>query len=233
MFDEIENDLIAILQKNVGEVPKENISAKMSDLNIEKNLPAIYIRNIDFKIEEVGIGRVASTKSNEVKEYFNGDGEKVNYILSKKPLKPILLVEHPLGRRRTENVDYVVDYKTGLIIFKFPPEEGSNNILVKYLVPVETKSVKLNMKYYISVWSRDEAQVNRILFSIIKTFLKEGERLISKGILIKPVRGFSIPAEDLPEGVYGKTIECLLETYLQVEIQLSRIEKIEIGGKRI
>lgn len=233
MLNEIENDLIAVLQKNVEDVPKENISARKPDLNIEENLPAIYVRNINFKIEEVGIGRVASTKSNEVEERFSGDGEKVNYALSKKPLKPILLVEHPIGRRRNENVDYVVDYKIGLITFKSPPEEGSNNILVKYLVPVETKSVKLNMKYHISVWSRNEAQVNRILFSIIKTFLKEGGELNFKGTLIKPVRGFSIPAEDLPEGVYGKTIECLLETYLQVEIQLPRIEKIEIDKKRI
>jgi hypothetical protein len=231
MLSEIENVIINILQESLEDIPKKNIGTRKPDLTIEENLPAISIANIDFRIEEIGIGRSIATKNNEIEEYFSGDGKKINYNLSRKPLKPTLTVEYPPGERRLENKDYVVNYENGSVTFQLPPEEGSNNVLIKYLVPTEIKSVKINMKYHINVWSKDESQKDKIIFDIIKTLLKREDELNLKGIMIKPIGGFNIPANEMPKGVYGKTIECLLETYLQVETPLPRIEKIEISGK--
>ncbi|MBS7654099.1 hypothetical protein KEJ43_03390 [Candidatus Bathyarchaeota archaeon] len=207
------------------------MGTKKPDLNVKENLPAISIANIDFKVEEVGIGRSFTAKNNEVKEYFSGDGEKVNFILAKKPLKPTLIVEYPPGERRMENTDYIIDYEGGSVNFRSPPEKGSNNVLIRYLAPAEIKSVKLIMKYHIDVWSKDESQRDKITFDIIRTLLRGEEEFDLKGIIIKPIGGFNIPANEVPKEVYGKTIECLVETYLQVETLLPRIEKIEMSRK--
>lgn len=88
------------------------------------------------------------------------------------------------------------------------------------------------MKYHINVWDRDELRANKITFSIIETLLKREEDLNLMGVMIKPTGGFSIPADKTPKGVYGRTVKCLLETYMQVETPLPRIEKIEIEQKR-
>ncbi|MEM2455575.1 MAG: hypothetical protein QXL85_06195 [Candidatus Bathyarchaeia archaeon] len=232
MIDKIEEAIVSVLRENIEGVPKENIGMRKPDLSIAVNLPAISIVNVEFKIEEIGIGRSFATKNNEVEERFSGDGKRVNYTLSRKPLKPTLIVEHPPGERRLENADYFVDYENGSITFQVPPEEGSNNILVRYLIPAEIKSVKLIMKYHINVWDGDELRANKITFSIIEALLKREEDLNLRGVMIKPTGGFSIPADKTPKGVYGRTIECLLETYMQVETPLPRIEKIEIKQKR-
>lgn len=229
MLNEIEHEIVSILQETVEEIPRRNIGVIKPDLSIANNLPAISISNIEFKIEEVGIGRALTTKNNEVEEYFSGDGESVNYVLDGKPLKSTLIVEQPPGERRLENIDYHVDYESGSVIFKSPPEKGSRNILVKYLSPAEIKSVKLIVKYHINIWSMNETQVNRVAINIIKALLKKEEELSLKGIIIKPSGGFSIPADKMPQGVYGKTIECLLETYLQIETPVPRIEKVEMN----
>jgi len=229
MLNGIEEAIVNILRESIERVPKENIGTRRPDLNIAGNLPAISITAVEFKIEEVGIGRSFTTKSNEVEERFSGDGERISYILSMKPLKSTLVVEYPPGERRLENVDYYADYESSSVIFKAPPEKGLDNILVRYLTPAEVKSVKLTMKYHVNVWSIDELQVNRITFNIIEALLKREEELTLRGIMIKPTGGFSIPADKMPRGVYGKTIECLLETYLQVETPLPRIERVEIS----
>ncbi|MBS7634390.1 hypothetical protein KEJ34_02685 [Candidatus Bathyarchaeota archaeon] len=231
MLSGIEDAIINILQESVEDVPKNNIGMRKPDLNIEENLPAISVANIDFKVEEVGIGRSFTAKNNEVREYFSGDGEKVNFVLTKKPLKPTLIVEYPPGERRLENTDYIIDYGSGSVNFQSPPEKGSNNVLIRYLAPAEIKSVKLIMKYHIYVWSKDESQRDKITFDIIKTLLRGEEEFDLKGIIIKPTGGFNIPANEVPKEVYGKTIECSVETYLQVETLLPRIEKIEMSGK--
>jgi len=232
MFSKIEDAIITALRENLGAVLKENISTKKPDFGVKGNLPAVSIGNVDFKIDEVGIGRSVDTTDKETHESFSGDGERKSFTLSTKPLRPILSVEHPAGIRRKENVDYVVDYGNGMITFQSPPEEGSENVMIKYLLPLETRGVKFNLRYHITVWSRDEVQRGKLTVDVIKTLLKEEEAFNSKGIFIKPLKGFNCSLDEAPEGIYGKTVECLAEAYLQVEIPLPRIEKIEIKGER-
>ncbi|MCX8170448.1 MAG: hypothetical protein N3E47_00535 [Candidatus Bathyarchaeota archaeon] len=74
----------------------------------------------------------------------------------------------------------------------------------------------------ISVWGISETQVNKITFDIIKMLPRKEEADLIKGMITKPTRGFSIPADETPKGVYGKIVECLLEIYLRVEIPASK-----------
>jgi len=233
MFSEIENVIINKLRENLEAVRKENITAKKPDFSVKRNLPAISIVNVKFKFDEVGIGRGVNATDKETQELFSGDGKKKSFSLSRKPLRPILSVEHPLGTRRKENVDYIVDYETGTITIRSPPKKGSDNVLIKYLMPLETRGLKIKAKYQISVWSEDEVQRDKITLDVIKTLLKEEAAFNGMGISIKPLRGFNSSLDEAPKGIYGKTIEYVVEAYLQVEISLPRIEKIEIKEKKV
>jgi hypothetical protein len=228
MFGIIETSIVKILQENIKSVPKDNIQSMKPDLKIGKNLPAISVVNMDFKIEEIGIG--GSTGPNkQLQDIFSGDGKKTKFTLTKKPLRPITKVEHPLGKQKKESDDYIVDYGKGSITFHSPPQEGKDNILIKYLLPFETKGLKFDMKYFLQIWTHDKAQRDSITIDVIKTLLKEASTLVQQGILIKPIRGSNYSlGEEIPEGVYIKTLEYSVKTELNVEIPFPRVEKIEI-----
>jgi hypothetical protein len=229
MFSRIETAIVKVLQDNLKSVPKDNIRATKPDLNVEKNLPAISLTNVDFDIKEIGIGGSIGANEEGLQDVFSGDGKKREFTLTKKPLRPITKVEHPLGKQKKESDDYTVDYGKGIIAFRSPPEKGRNNILIKYLPPAETKGLKFNLKYHLEIWARDEGQRDAITIEVIKTLLKEGSPLVRQGITIRPIKGFNVPPdEEVPKGVYGKTLEYLIETELQVEIPLPRIERIEV-----
>jgi len=229
MFSRIETAIIKVLQDNLKSVTKDNIRAKKPDLNVEKNLPVISLTNVDFDIEEVGIGGSTGTSREGLQDIFSGDGKKREFTLTKKPLRPITKAEHPLGERKRETDDYTVDYEKGIITFRSPPEKGRNNILIKYLPPAEIMGLNFDLKYHLNIWARDEAQRDAITIDVIKTLLKEGGALGRQGIFIRPIKGFSVSStEEVPKGVYGKTLEYLIETELQVEIPVPRIEKIEV-----
>ena len=228
MFSRIETAIIKILQDNVKSVPKDNIRAKKPDFKVEKNLPAISFTNVDFNVEEIGIGGSTGPNKEGLQDVFSGDGKKREFTLAKKPLRPITKVEHPTGKEKKENTDYTVDYGKGMITFRSPPQKGRNNILIKYLPPAETKGLKFNLKYHLETWARDESQRDTITIDVIKTLLKEGSALVKQGIFIKPIKGFNVHEDEVPAGVYGRTLEYLVETELQVEIPLPRIEEIEV-----
>jgi hypothetical protein len=228
MFSRIETAIVKVLQDNVKSVPKDNIRAKKPDPKVAKNLPAISFTNVDFNVEEIGIGGSTGPNKEGLQDIFSGNGQKREFTLINKPLRPITKVEHPSGKEKKENTDYTVDYGKGIITFRSPPEKGRNNILIKYLPPAETKGLKFNLKYHLETWAKDESQRDTITIDVIKTLLKEGSALVKQGIFIKPIKGFNVNADEVPAGVYGKTLEYLVETELQVEISLPRIEEIEV-----
>ena len=231
MFTEIESIIIDVLQRNLGSVPKQNISAKKPDLGEKKSLPAISVENIDFEADEVGVGRSVDTVDKQREEFFDGDGKKKSFKLGEKPVRPVLSVEHPVGTRRRREIDYTVDYEKDIVYFRSPPAKGERNIAIRYQMPLETKGVKFKLRYHIDVWSEDEAEENRITVEVIKALLREEETFNRKGVLIKPVRGFSRSQGKAPAKVSGKTLEYLFEAYLHVEVPVPRIERIEIGEK--
>jgi hypothetical protein len=228
MFSRIEASLVKVLQENVKSVPKDNIYPRKPDLKKGQNLPAISVINMDFNIKEIGIG--GSTSPNkQLRDIFSGDGKKTEFTLTKKPLRPIINVEHPLSKKKKEMTDYTVNYEKGSILFRSPPQKDKDNILIEYFLPVETKGLKFDLKYFLQIWTNDKAQRDAITIEVIETLLREESSLIKQGIFIKPISGSNSPLnEGVPEGVYVKTLEYSVETELQVEIPLPRVEKIEI-----
>jgi len=228
MFNKLETAIIKILQDHLQTVPKKNIDIKPNF----KNLPAISISNVNFEIDEIGLGRSIGGVGREVQDVFNGDGKKKDFTLTEKPLKPIISIEHPIKKRLRES-DYFIDYEKGIVVFQSPPLKGEQNISVKYLKPFDTKGLKLNITYHVNIWAKDENQRDEITVETIKTLLREEDTLTQQGLSIKPIKGFNIPkGEDTPKDVYGKTLEYKVETDLQVEIPLPRIEKIEIQQEK-
>lgn len=226
MFKKIETAIIKVLQDHLKTVPKDNIGVKNPKLG--ENLPAISLTNVDFEVKEVGLGRSIGGEGLELQETFSGDGKKKEFTVKEKPLRPTITVEHPPGMRIKED-DYGVDYKNGVITFHSPPKEGKENILIKYLKPIEIKGVRFNLRYHLTVWAGDEAQRDAITVEVMETLLREEDTLNRQGIPIRPVKGFNIPPDkDLPGEIHGKTIEYLIEADLQVEVPYPRIEKIEL-----
>jgi hypothetical protein len=224
MFNKVETAIIKILQDHLQIVPKRNIDTKPNF----KSLPSISISNVNFEIGEVGLGRSIGGLGREAQDVFNGDGKKREFALTEKPLKPVLSIEHQIKKRLRES-DYFIDYEQGVVVFQSPPSKGEQNISVKYLKPFDTKGLKLNITYHVNIWAKDENQRDEITIETIKTLLREEDALTQQGVSLKPIRGFNITKdEDIPKGVYGKTLEYQVETGLQVEIPLPRIEKVEI-----
>ena len=224
MFNKIETAIISVLQENLKKVPKGNIGVKMPE---PKKLPSISLNNIDFETKDLAIGRTISGEGREAQETLSGDGKKTDFNLTEKPVKPLIGVEYPAGKRLDER-NYKVDFEKNLIIFQTPPAKGKDNILVKYNKPIEIKTLKFNLRYYLNIWAESEAQRDDIAVEVIETLLRNEELLSQQGIGISPVKGFNIPPDDDKGNMHGKTLEYLVETDLQVPTAVPRIEKIEI-----
>lgn len=229
MFGRIEELIIKVLKDNLDLVPKDNIGLKRVDFKRNLRLPSVSIEDVEFQIEDPGIGRALSSVEKELADIFSGDGKRTVFPLSKKPLKPTVEVEHPPGRKLREKVDYSVDYVEGVVIFNSPPLSGDRNVVVKYLAPVEIRGLKFNIKYHITIWADDKSSCNDIAVKIIELLFREEKHFNVQGIFLKPLRGFNASPNDLvPEGVYGKVLEYEVETQLQIELPVPRIERIEI-----
>lgn len=229
MFSEIENLIIKVLRDNLDLVPRNNIGFKWVNFKRDLRLPAVSIENVDFKVEEPGIGRALNSVEKEIVEIFSGDGQETRFSLSKKPLKPTVKVEHPPGRKLREIVDYSIDYAEGVVIFNSPPILGDGNIVVRYHTPVEIRGLKFKIKYHISVWADDESLRDAIAVKVIELLLREERRFTVQEIFLKPIGGFNVNSNELlPKSVYGKVLEYQVEAQLQVEVPVPRIERIEI-----
>jgi hypothetical protein len=229
MFDRIETAIVSVLQDQLKTVPPENIHAKRRQPR--GSLPILSIFNVDFDVKEVGFGR--SIGGVELLDTFSGDATTVKFLLSIKPLRPIVAVEEPPETRLTEG-DYTVNYEKGLITFNKPPPAATDNIVVRYIKPTQVKSLKLDLRYHLNVWAGDEVQRDAITVEVMEVLLREEEALNRQDIFIKPIKGFNIPPnDDISEEVYGKTIEYSIEASLEVEIALPRMEKIEIHPARV
>ena len=223
MFSKVESAIIKVLKDNLKTVPNENIIIGEIKTN---SLPVISINNVDFEVKEVGFGR--SVGSVELKDVFSGDSKTKKFTLKVKPLKPIIDVEYPPGNKLKENA-YTVDYESAVITFISAPKKAKDNILIKYLKPTETKGMTYNLRYHLNIWGKDETQRDAITVDVMKTLLKEEDSLNREDMILKPTRGFNIPQNGEPQkGAHGKTLEYIIETGLEVEIPLTRIEKIEI-----
>jgi len=222
-----EEELIKLLKERIKEVPPENVVVEEP-----KELPAIVIVQHDFFIEESGVGASPVEKKVEIEELFSGNGSKREFRLKEKPVKPLLRVEHPIGIILREKLDYKVDYLAGKIEFRKPPEEGEKNIRVTYYASKsisEIRTFRLIIRYRIDIWSKSREEREKITCKVIEAILVGRDRLIEKGIDIRPVRGYNITGKTgVFARAYGKALECIVEVAATAEIPYKRIEKIEI-----
>jgi hypothetical protein len=225
MFNRIESAIIEVLKEQLQSVPKGNIDIKKPKPG--GKLPAISVANVAFDVKDVGVGSTIGGENARAHEKFSGDGERTEFILSEKPVRPLIAVEHPPGSRLNE-ADYTVDYGRGVVIFRTSPKKGEDNISVKYLKPFEIKGLRLNLIYHIYVWASDEAQRDKIAVEVLEAVLREETSLDKKGVYMKLVKGFNTSIDDESEKVFGKTLEYMIEADLRVEVPYPRMEKIDV-----
>jgi hypothetical protein len=243
LFERIESSLIEVLKENLS-VPKENI---MSGVNVDFSkkklaLPQISLNNTGFTVGEIGIGSDAGVKKEETSDAFTGDGKTFEFKLSKEPHS---LVNVKLKEKKDDkwkiikDVDdrehfdnFTFDCKKGVITFRAVPKAGTE-IRVNYCVNgdfSETKGLKFNLNYDISVFAESNAEVNNVCTSIIKILLLERIPLAGNGILTTLTGGESM--DELTDNVYGKKLKYLIETELIVEFpQLRKIGEIDVRRK--
>jgi len=230
MIEEVEKEIIEILKHNLKEI--KNVDIIRPDFkkdNLQAILPAISFENVEFKTEDLGIGFSSGAKKEGQQDKFKGDIKTTEFKLSKKPLKPLAIVECPPGTRKREIDDYTVDYEKGIINFRIPPEKGKD-ISIKYFInksAAETKGLKLNLKYNLNIWAANEQERDKITMDVLKTLLTFTDVLSSKGIILRTIGGKNIDGDKIKD-VFGKNIECNIETEIYVEIPYEIIKKIEI-----
>ena len=225
MFKRIESAIIEVLKEQLQSVPKGNIDIKKPKPG--GKLPAISVANVAFDVKDVGVGSTIGGENARAHEKFSGDGERTEFILSEKPVRPLIAVEHPPGSRLNE-ADYTVDYGRGVVIFRTSPKKGADNISVKYLKPFEIKGLRLNLIYHIYVWASDEAHRDKIAVEVLEAVLREETSLDKQGVYMKLVKGFNTSIDDESENVFGKTLEYMIEADLRVEVPYPRMEKIDV-----
>lgn len=229
MLAEIDDGLVEILQREIKEIPKENIVVALKP----SKLPAITITNSGFRFENTGLAENVDEGSTELKEQFNSNGVETSYKLRERPLQGSVQVECPQGTSIAEEKDYVVDYHEGVIRFRKPPPKGKNKIDTRYLSKKRTlrlKNLRMKAKYSIDVWGEDRVEVDSIAERVIKTLLVAEDELAREGVELKPVGGRTLwnQEDDAP----GKIrLRYLIDRTLSVKKLVLPMEKIQITSK--
>ena len=226
MFNKIEAAIIEVLKENLEKVPKGSIISERPGSGAK--LPLVHVTNVSFEVKDSGFGQSVEAKDTLLEDVFSGDGVQREFVLTEKPLRPLISVEHPPKRRRNES-DYAVDYRKGVIAFRIPPTEGEDNVKVRYSKPIEVKGLKLELNYNINVWAGDEALRDEVTVGVMEAMLRGESKLNESGVYLRPTRGFNMDSADVgPKGGFGKTIECTVEAEMRVEIPYPRMEEIDL-----
>jgi len=223
MLNKIKVIIEDIIRSNIDEKLKNSVG----DLKIGVKLPSISVENINLEFNEIGVGRKIEA-DDKVIDLFNGDNEKKEFKLKELPLKPNVVVEYPLGKQLNDS-SYNIDYVSGIVKFKEPPEKGKNNLKISYNKPIEVRGIKLSMLFNVNIWAEDEVERDDIVMKVVEIVFKNEEILNTQQIFIKPIKGYNMKSEQVPKQRYGKILEYQIESELEVLMPSSRIEKIEIS----
>jgi hypothetical protein len=225
MFHNIEKVFVESLQKHLDKIPKDRIS--VLEPKDPKYLPAVSVNNVSFEVSEVGLGGTLHGEEVKIMDLFTGDDETTEFQLTQKPLKPIQRIEHPIGTIVSSD-KYVVDYQLNRVIFHSPPSKGEKNISIRYLKPMISKGIKLDIIYHIKVYSTSISERDKIAVECIKALIYEEAYLRHNEIFFRAIRGFNKNPPELKD-VYCKVLEYLVEGKIQVETPHPRIEKIDLN----
>lgn len=236
MLDDIATELVKALQENLEDFPAQKVVKQRPSAPKPADLPLISVSSDSFTFVEAGIGVGSADLKVEASQTLSGDGKTLAFTLTDKPVKPLISVETPKGRRRLEPTDYSVDYPQSVITFSAPPAAGTNNIIVRYRPTSgagESKNIQMNISYDLDVWAKDETQRDLVTVQVIKAMALSEEGLSAKGIRVTPAQGMNIDApEGWPAGIFAKRLVYSAEANLQVKVPITRMEKITIEQKK-
>ncbi|MCE8429252.1 MAG: hypothetical protein J5U19_12785 [Candidatus Methanoperedens sp.] len=227
MIREVDEAILESLRKGLSDlIPPDNITIGELNPEIAKSISLV---NKDFTIEEEGIGGSCGVKKEMIVEKFDSNGEKKDFTLSQKPLRPLIKVESPIGTEKKEIDDYSVDYNKGIVSFRVSPEKGGKVQMGYYIARAvaETRNLKFSLTYLVNILADDLQERNRITLEAIKVLYREKSALGKRGISdMRLIKGYS---EKLSEDEINKNvIEFKVETSIQIEMPLPPIERIEI-----
>lgn len=231
MIREITETIATIFREIIKSVPKSSITIDEVNSGKGKAPPSVVITSPEFTVEEFSLAGSEPEKKEVQEERFNGDGKANEFILSQKPLRPLLLVEHPLGEERGEPEDYSVDYSAAKITFRTPPSKGKSNVLVRFRSVKssgELRNLQLNLKYIVKVNAENGSQRDEITLDALKALVFAKEALERKGVAFNILGGRN---DAIDHEAASRQIECIAHTKLIVEMPAGAMEKILIHMK--
>jgi len=184
--------------------------------------------NKAFTSTSTSIGGTGPETGDTTRDEFDGDGKKIKFELSAKPLRRQLALETPPGRTRDEGTDFRVDYATGIVAFESPPEKG-RKIVVRYYSGKgsgEVQALRLRLVYSLDVWGSEPSEMGSFANQVASAILLSRESLAERGIQLRLVRGRDLPLENGESAMYCKSLECVAEADMQVRTPYTRMEKI-------
>jgi hypothetical protein len=202
------DELVSIVREHFDRIANTNniiiLSSKSPNFSTMKP-PLIAIYDVSFSSEQVGLGVGFGVSRQEKKDQFSGDGKQTTFKLSDEPVKPIVDVaikqQQYAEDNRAHNItmneheDFKVDYKESIVIFRYPPQKGDNNVIIRYIVrrtTGETRALRLKIKCFVDLWSDDLMQCNMMTEETMKVLIDKEERLAALGININSPEGINL-----------------------------------------
>lgn len=219
---------------------KQALSNKIDPKNITTGSvdtlkePAILIRNTRFSVTDTGIGGYGGIKKEEVTDEFHPDGKTQEFTLSSLPLRPLIGVEHPKGTPKGEPDDYLVNYETGRVTFRIPPEKGKGKIRVLYWAGhsvAEIITLQVHMDYSFTISVKDAELRDDLALEIVKILYWEQSFFDRYNITnVRFIQGY-LQSGNSVESAESIVILCQIEAIIPIEIKMPPIERVEITKK--
>lgn len=241
------DELITQIEGKIPDVGKQNLVTQRPDPLKITSFPTVAIYDTDLIFDKVGLGEGYGTAKEETEEEFSGDGTTKVFKLKSGPIRPLILVQSPIGYTLREGHDFTVEYLKGQIAFKSAPEKaqkGKNNTLVRYAVAKsagEIKGIRIKLVCNFDIWGKNSIQCDSVTLEVIKSMLFAEEELATKRIHLTPLRGTNLSLmasdakdkDDKRKDLSGRRLVYVAETDLKFDIHVPVIQKIEVAEKEI
>ncbi len=228
LIQRITETITETLREQLKTVPKTSITTREKSEKVKT--PGIIVSNPEFAVAESSLSGSEPERKETREEKFSGDGRSSEFTLTQKAARPVT-VEYPVGEPRREPDDYSVDYTENKVKFRTAPDKGKANIIIRYTgarSSAELRSLQLNLKYLIEVSGEDGAQRDEVTLDVLRALVIAKELLEREGVNFRIQGGRN--DENNHESGSGtsslKSIECLAETKLTVEMPTGVMEKI-------
>jgi hypothetical protein len=207
------DELVSILREHFDRIANFNnnnnnnitiLSSQTPDFSNMK-LPLVAVYDVGFSSEQVGLGAGFGDSRQERKDQFSGDGKQTTFKLSDEVVKPILDVvikQQYAEDNKAHNIitvneheDFKVDYKESKVVFRYPPQKGDNNVIIRYIVrrtTGEIRALRMKIKCFVDVWANDIIQCNFMTEEIMKVLIDNEEHLAALGINMNSPEGINL-----------------------------------------